>query len=138
MAITNIKLDVTNLTKRNVEGEVTYTALKALNSTNDSDIYATTTKTYGISFLPYDRDDKYVVLINNSGAASGDLYVKGSDNPSYGANSDLKITVANGKTVAITFDSANYAQYKAEGARKGEIIILGAAATMQVAVVKLP
>lgn len=138
MAITNIKKNVNELLYRNeASSAITFNALVALSSTNDADIYTATTKTYGVSFEAVDRDDKYVILVKNGGNAAAKVYVKGSDNPMYGADIDLEINVPVG-TIALTVDSANYAQYKAEGHRKGEIILLGNAATIEVAVIKLP
>lgn len=158
MAITNIKKDATGLVdmkERNKEYEVQsgtsskFVALTALDSTEDAKIYTATVGAYGASFEVSDRDDKYLLLVLNEAETAAKVFVKAGDNPSWGAGSDLEINIPAGVgsttkmadakgLVAVTIDSAQYAQWKAENDWKKRIVIVGAATTTKVCLVKLP
>lgn len=154
MAITNINKDayVSKLTKYNgyeVSSDITFTALTALNSTNDADIYVATTGANGIEFTLDDRDDKYVLLLQNCAETAATVLIKKGDNPSYSAGADLSIslTAATGSTTkladvlpikAVNVDTAKYGTWDAKNPRgKGKLVVVGSATTVKVALVKL-
>lgn len=166
MAITNVKKNVVEMIKRNEAYPVVYynstaseevsgfNALASLDSTNDADVYVTSTGAYGVSFEIPDRDDKYLLLLKTRATSDKTVYVKKGDNPSWGAGADLEITVKRGNTgtaststissygteaiTALTIDSAQYGMWKAENPRKKQIVIVGADNTVSVCLIKLP
>ena len=166
MAITNIKKSPLNMLERNKEYAVVYYdssasaevsnfhTLIALDSTNDADIYVTTNGDYGVAFEIPDRDDKYLLLLKTRATSDVTVYVKAGDNPSWGAAEDLAVVVKKGAAgtaststissygteaiTALTLDSAQYGQWKAENPHKKQIVIVGPDNTVSVALIKLP
>lgn len=164
MAITNIKKTPVLMMERNKEYPVVYKgadaevsnfhALMSLDSTNDADIYVNTNGDYGVSFEIPDRDDKYLLLFKTRATSDVTVYIKKGDNPSWGAAEDLPVVVKKGAAgtvttgaisdygteaiTALTIDSAQYGQWKAENPHKKEIVIVGPDASVSVALIKLP
>lgn len=160
MAITAIKADATaglnelrrmnsNKTNGGSTTAITYKPLVQLNATADADIYVAQTKTYGLAVEHLEKDSKYLFVIRNVGAsADATVLVKAGDYDGYGSTNDLSITAVKAtaavadtsETVyvdtAICLDSAKYLQ--TTGARKGQMIFLGASADVQIAVIRLP
>lgn len=160
MAITNINIDTTaglnelrsmNSNKLNGGSGVTltYKALTLLDSTEDADVYIATTGTYGLAVPIPESDAKYVMLIRNVGtSADKTVLIKAGNATYYGAPGNLTVVAAKAvaavdgvsetgyKPTAICLDSARYMQMT--GARKGCIVVLGASADVEVALIKLP
>ena len=89
--------------------------------------------TAGAYYEHKERDDKYLVIAQNTANAAGTLTIK-KGNGIQGV-ADNVITIAAGKTVAINLESGCYKNVS--GDNKGRVIMTGAA-TIKVAVVKLP
>lgn len=89
--------------------------------------------TAGAYYEHKERDDKYVIIAQNTGSSSGKLTIK-KGNGIQGV-ADNVITIAAGKTVAINLESGCYKNVSGEN--KGKVLMSGAA-TIKVAVVKLP
>jgi hypothetical protein len=132
---------------------ITWAPLVQLDSTGDADIYIATTGTYGLAIPISEKDAKCVILIRNVGvSADKTVLVKAGNAPYYGALNNLSITATKAATAtatsgtitkqtvyvetAICLDSARYLQMT--GSRAGCIVILGASADVEVALVELP
>ena len=89
--------------------------------------------TAGAYYEHKERDDKYVIIAQNTAEAAGTLTIK-KGNGIQGV-ADNVITIAAGKTVAINLESGCYKNVS--GDNKGRVIMTGAA-TIKVAVIKLP
>lgn len=89
--------------------------------------------TAGAYYEHKERDDKYVIIAQNTGSSASNLTIK-KGNGIQGV-ADNVITIAAGKTVAINLESGCYKNVS--GDNKGRVIMTGAA-TIKVAVVKLP
>lgn len=160
MAITNIVATTTagvnelrrmnsNLTNGSSTTAITFAPLVALDATEDAGIYTVTTKAFGLAIPITDKDSKYCIIIRNTAsAADANVYIKAGNAAEHGASADLKIVAAKStaavdnvsETVyvdtAIQLDSVRYMQMT--GSWAGKIVILGAAVTVMVAVIKLP
>lgn len=89
--------------------------------------------TAGAYYEHKERDDKYVIIAQNTAETAGTLTIK-KGNGIQGV-ADNVITIAAGKTVAINLESGCYKNVS--GDNKGRVIMTGAA-TIKVAVIKLP
>lgn len=90
--------------------------------------------TAGAYYEHKERDDKYVIIAQNTdSSASSNLTIK-KGNGIQGV-ADNVIAIAAGKTVAINLESGCYKNVS--GDNKGRVIMTGAA-TIKVAVIKLP
>lgn len=141
--MTNIVATNNELLKRNATKALTFSALVSLSQSDDDDVYTATTGTYGLAVDWRNHDSKIVLLIKNVGtSANASINILGGDDKVFGANKPLELTITKTTTgsasplVAITLDSGKYIQMA--GARKGHIVITGATADVEVAVVKLP
>ena len=89
--------------------------------------------TAGAYYEHKERDDKYVIIAQNTAEAAGTLTIK-KGNGIQGV-ADNVIAIAAGKTVAINLESGCYKNVS--GDNKVRVIMTGAA-TIKVAVIKLP
>ena len=89
--------------------------------------------TAGAYYEHKERDDKYLVIAQNTANAAGTLTIK-KGNGIQGVV-DKTITIAAGKTVCFTLESGMFKNVS--GDNKGRVIFAGAA-TLKLAVVKLP
>ena len=87
----------------------------------------------GAAYDASGRDDKTLLLVQNSATSEGTLTVK-AGNGIQGVN-DLSVVVPASSTVGLVLESGRFK--KISGDDKGKIILAGAA-TLKVAVVKLP
>jgi hypothetical protein len=136
---------------------VTFNApyVSAAANADDLEFYVDSTYKYPVVFPIPDRDEKYVLLIENLSGSEKKVYVKAGDNPSWGAAEDLEVTVGASTLdtvstgarvtgydtltkVAVTINSAKYSFWKAGTLAKGNIVVVTPGATVKVALVKLP
>ena len=89
--------------------------------------------TAGAYYEHKERDDKYVIIAQNTAETAGTLTIK-KGNGIQGVV-DKTITIAAGKTVYFTLESGMFKNVS--GDNKGRVIFAGAA-TLKLAVVKLP
>lgn len=88
----------------------------------------------GAAFEMSGRDDKTLLLIQNSASSDGTVTVK-AGNGIQGVN-DLIVTVPQSSTTALVLDSGRYKNVS--GADKGKVVVLGSAETIKLCVVVLP
>ena len=81
-----------------------------------------------------ERDDKYLVVAQNTGSSAGIFTVK-KGNGIQGV-ADKTISISAGKTIYLTLESGAYKHVSGE--HKGRVLFAGSSTSIQVAVVKLP
>lgn len=121
---------------KRVETPVSLVATAALGQLASTDpAYIASVGTYGAK-LPYEKKQgKYVLLIENSGNASADAYVKHGEHEFFHAE-HLKVTIGAGATVALNIDTGRH--LRLTGVDKGYVYVVGAAASIKVALIELP
>ena len=119
-----VKLTVKEVNNRNVfaADELT-TALTAAVDASD-----------GAEFVMDERDDKYLLLIQNAATAAKDVTIK-AGNGIQGVN-DLTHSIAASSFTFVQIESGRFKNVT--GADKGKVIITGASADIKVAVFRLP
>lgn len=88
----------------------------------------------GAEFAMHGRDDKTLLLVQNSATSEGTVTVK-AGNGIQGVN-DLSIAVPASSTTALVLDSGRYKNVS--GNDRGKVVVLGSAATIKLAVIELP
>lgn len=88
----------------------------------------------GAEFVMKERDDKYLILVQNAASAAKTVTLKAGDG--FQAGEDLVHSVPASSFSIISIDSGRYK--KLSGVDKGKVIILGASADIKVAVFRLP
>lgn len=104
------------------------------NKVGDTITYVALDATDGLEFVMDERDEKYVVLIQNSDSSTGKEFTIKKGNSIQGV-ADYTKKVAKGTTVAISLDSGAFKNVT--GDDKGKVVFTGDAA-IKVAVVVLP
>ena len=137
-----VKITPTNIEKVNF-GEVDSTKQKVNfvtpTAVESSDKLYDSTKTYAVRFQANEKDQKYVILVQNTNASDAkSAYVVAGDDPTWGGLGDLKVEVAKSSIVAINVESAAYKQMTNDKGHKEEILIKSDSTDIKVAVVKLP
>ena len=97
-------------------------------------LFAAVDATDGAAFPMSGRDDKTLLLVQNSATSEGSVTVK-AGNGIQGVN-DLTVSVPASSTTALVLDSGRYKNVS--GADKGKVIVHGSAATIKLAVIVLP
>lgn len=119
-----VQLSVKELTERNnfLDCGTTDALATAVNATD------------GAEFVMKERDDKYLILVQNAASAAKTVTLKAGDG--FQAGEDLVHSVPASSSSIISIDSGRYK--KLSGEDKGKVIILGASADIKVAVFRLP
>lgn len=119
-----VKLTVKEATNRNVfaKDEAFSTITTAVDAAD------------GAEFVMDERDDKYLILVQNSASSAKEVTVK-AGNGIQGVN-DLTYSVAASSFTFVQIDSGRFKNVS--GADKGKVIIMGASADIKVAVFRLP
>ncbi len=86
----------------------------------------------GVSIVPDANDSRTVILLKNTGSSSATVNIAKGNSP-YGAENELAITVASGKEVAVSLDSALYKDMTTDG-----YLVKTSASGVTVACVTLP
>ena len=113
--------------------EVTNRNVFAANETF-STITAAVDAADGAEFVMDERDDKYLILVQNSATSAKDVTIK-AGNGIQGVN-DLTHSVAASSFTFVQVDSGRFKNVS--GTDKGKVIIKGASADIKVAVFRLP
>lgn len=94
------------------------------------------TPTYGATFAFKERDDKYLLLIDNAHATvAKDVTIK-AGNGIQGVNDLVLEKLGAGKFTAVTIESGRFKNVT--GDNKGKVVIVGASTDIKVAVFRLP
>lgn len=119
-----VQLSVKELTERNnfLDCGATDALATAVDATN------------GAEFVMKERDDKYLILVQNAATAAKTVTLKAGDG--FQAGEDLVHSVPASSYSIISIDSGRYK--KLSGENKGKVIILGASADIKVVVFRLP
>lgn len=119
-----VKLTVKEVNNRNVfAADELNTALSAAVDAAD-----------GAEFVMDERDDKYLILVQNAATAAKDVTIK-AGNGIQGVN-DLTRSIAASSFTFVQIESGRFKNVT--GADKGKVIITGASADIKVAVFRLP
>lgn len=100
----------------------------------NANIFTAVDATAGADFAMADRDEKYLIAVQNVASAAKTVTVKAGNG--FQAGEDLVCEVPATSTVTLSLDSGRYKQVSGED--KGKVVILGADANIKVAVFKLP
>ena len=107
---------------------------EAMTAVANTALFAAVDASDGAEFAMSGRDDKTLILVQNSATSEGTVTVK-AGNGIQGVN-DLTVTVPASSTMALVLDSGRYKNVS--GADRGKVVVLGSAATIKLAVIVLP
>ena len=107
---------------------------EAMTAVGNTALFAAVDAADGAEFAMSGRDDKTLVLVQNSASSEGTVTVK-AGNGIQGVN-DLTVTVPASSTTALVLDSGRYKNVS--GNDRGKVVVLGSAATIKLAVIELP
>lgn len=88
----------------------------------------------GAEFVMNSRDDKTLVLVQNSASSEGSVTVKAGNGVQGVA--DLTVSIPASSTTALVLDSGRYKNVS--GPDRGKVVVLGGAATIKLGVIVLP
>ena len=108
------------------------TNTKTVKRNNGVEIVWANVTSAGVSVVSDANDSRTVLLLKNTGSASATVTIVKGNSP-YGAENDLSLTVANGKELVVSLDSALYKDMPTDG-----YLVKTSASGVTVACVTLP